>query len=119
MNDNSRSLILSWLISTLALAIGAYIIPGVHAETLLATAIVAIVLGLINAVVKPVLLILTLPITILTLGFFLLVLNALMIWLAAAFVPGFSIAGFFSAFFLALVVSLINAVFGARDKKKD
>ena len=105
-------MILSWLISTLALAVGVYVIPGVHAENLLAVAITAIILGLVNAVVKPVLFLLTLPITIVTLGLFLLVLNALMIWLAAAVVPGFAISGFWAAFFLALLVSIINAVLG-------
>ena len=105
-------MILSWLISTLALAVGAYVIPGVHAENLLAVAITAIILGLVNAVVKPVLFLLTLPITIVTLGLFLLVLNALMIWLAAAVVPGFAISGFWAAFFLARLVSIINAGLG-------
>lgn len=100
-------IILKWLLSAVALLIVAYIIPGIHV-TLIAALIAAIVIGLINAILRPILVILTLPITILTLGLFLIVINALLFWLAAAIVPHFTIHGFLTA----LVGSLLYGVLG-------
>ncbi len=99
-----------WLISTLAILIAAYIVPGVMV-TLTGAFIAAVVLGAVNLFIRPILLILTLPITVLTLGFFSLVINALMVILAAYVVPGLIIVGFWPAFFFALVLSIVNWVF--------
>ena len=107
--------ILHWLVSAIAIAIAAYLIPGV-AVTPLGTLVLAVVLGLINVFLKPVIGLLTLPINIVTLGLFSLVVNALLIMLAGAIVPGFVVTGFWPAFFFSIVVSLITALFGAFGK---
>ena len=95
------------LLSSLAVAIAAYLMPGVHVESVGIALVVAIVLGLLNAFVKPILILLTLPITVFTLGFFLLVLNALMVMLASRWVDGFYVSGFWSALFFSLLLSFI------------
>jgi putative membrane protein len=100
-----------WLVATLAILIAAYLLPGVTV-TLVGAIVLAVVLGIINIFLKPIITILTLPITILTLGLFSLVVNALLVLLAAAIVPGFLVAGFWSAFLFALLLSLINLLFG-------
>ncbi len=106
-------IILNWLVSTLAIVIAAYIINGFWADAVTirsfwAALVAALVLGIVNALIKPVLNLIALPITILTLGLFALVINALMVWLVAAIVPGFSIAGFSVAVIFSLVLSLIG-----------
>ncbi len=104
-----------WIVSALAILVAAYLIPGVHV-TLVGALVLAIVWALINLFIKPIITILTFPITIVTLGFFSLVVNALLIILASKFVPGFGVSGFWSAFFFAIVLSLINALFGINYK---
>lgn len=99
-----------WLISTVAVVITAYLLPGVAVEGLFAALVAAVVLGIINAFIRPVALLLTLPLTVVTLGLFALVLNALLVLLAAAVVPGFVVAGFWWAVAFSLVLSLVNAV---------
>jgi len=99
-----------WLIATLAIIVAAYLVPGVSV-TLVGALIAAVVLGALNLFIRPILLILTLPINVLTLGLFSLVINALLVWLAASIVPGFVVAGFLSAFFYALVLAVVNWVF--------
>lgn len=101
---------LQWLISTLAILIAAYLIPGVTV-TLPGAIIAAVVLGALNLFIRPILLVLTLPINILTLGLFSLVINALLVMLASALVPGFVVTGFWIALLFALVLSIINWVF--------
>jgi putative membrane protein len=104
------SLIVHWLISTASLIIAAYLIPGIEIRGLGAALIAAIVIGLVNATIGFILKILTLPLTVVTLGLFWLVINALMLQLAAALVPGFYVSGFWSAFFGAIILSLVNMV---------
>lgn len=89
-------------------------------ESFGAALIAALVLGLVNTLVKPVLFLLTLPVTVLTLGLFIFVLNALMFWMVATFVDGFQVAGFWSALFGALLYSLISWALSALllDSKK-
>ncbi|HMP67644.1 MAG TPA: phage holin family protein [Candidatus Paceibacterota bacterium] len=99
-----------WIFSTIAILIAAYLLPGVTV-TLLGAVILAVVLGIINVFIKPIVLILTLPINILTLGLFSLVINALLIMLAAMIVPDFSVSGFWTALFFSIIVSLINTIF--------
>jgi putative membrane protein len=106
--------VIRWIFSIVAILLAAYLIPGVEV-TPLGAVILAVVLGIINIFIKPVLRLLTLPLTILTLGLFSLVLNALLVLLADLIVPGFTVAGFWSAFLFAIVVSLVNAFFHALD----
>ena len=103
-------LFLHWLLSALAIIIAAYIVPGAHV-TLVGALVAAVVLGGLNLFLKPILFVLTLPITIFTLGLFSIVLNALLIMLASAIVPGFVIAGFWSALLFSIVLTLIHWVF--------
>ena len=105
-----------WAIVAAARWVAAAGVPGVTVTTVPALLIAAFVLGLVNALVRPILTILTLPITILTLGLFYLVVNAAAFGLAAAVVPGFSVAGFGSAVIGALLVSLVSWVLGALFK---
>ncbi len=101
-----------WFTSAIAILVAAYIVPGVMV-TPVGALVAAVVLGAVNLFIRPILLILTLPITILTLGLFSLVINALMAMLAAYLVPGLIIVGFWPAFFFALVLSIVNWVFNA------
>ncbi len=96
------------LISALGLWLAASIVPGVNVAGVGTLLIAAVLLGVVNAVVRPVLMILTLPVTIVTLGLFLLVINAAMLGLVALLLPGFSIAGFFAALFGSIIVSLVS-----------
>lgn len=103
---------LTWLLATISLLITAYLVPGVTVSGFTAGAIAAIVIGLINATVKPILTILTLPLTILTLGLFLLVVNGISLSLAAYFTPGLTVNGFWPAVIGALVLSLVSSLIG-------
>ncbi|MEH6517270.1 MAG: phage holin family protein [Halioglobus sp.] len=103
-------IILRTLITGLGIWLAAYVVPGVSATSTEALIWAAIALGLINAFVRPVLVLLTLPFTILTLGLFLLILNAGMLNLAGWFVEGFEVVGFWSAVFGAIVVSLVSGL---------
>ena len=102
--------ILRTLITGLGIWLAAYLVPGVSATSTGALIWAAIALGLINAFVRPVLVLLTLPFTIATLGLFLLILNAGMLNLAGWFVDGFEVVGFWSAVFGAVVVSLVSGL---------
>ncbi len=102
------SLLLRWLFGALSLVLVAYLVPGIAVASFYSALIAALVLGLVNALVRPILLILTLPVNILTLGLFTLVINALMFWLASSIVKGFSVVGFWPAFWGALVMWLIS-----------
>lgn len=99
---------LLWVLNSVALLIVAYLYPGVQVRDWVAAAVAALVLGLVNALVRPVLFVLTLPITVVTLGLFLLVLNALLFWFVASVVPGFAVTGFWAALLGALLYSLIT-----------
>ena len=101
-------LLLVWALNAIALLAVAYIFPGVQIQDWQSAAIAALVLGLVNTLVKPVLVLLTLPVTILTLGLFLLVLNALLFWGVASVLPGFHVNGFWAAVLGAILYSLIG-----------
>ncbi|MBI2985623.1 MAG: phage holin family protein [Deltaproteobacteria bacterium] len=104
------NLLVNWLLSSLSLIIVAHLVPGFEVTGLAAALIAPIVIGLVNATVGFLFKILTFPLTLLTLGLFLLVINALMLELAAFFVPGFAVQGFFSAFSGAILLSLVSMV---------
>lgn len=101
----------TFLVSSLAMFVSAWMVPGVEIKNYLAALLVVIILSLINLVIKPVILFLTLPLNILTLGLFTFVINALMISLAAFIAPGFTVSGFWAALLFSLVLSLIVSIF--------
>ncbi len=108
--------------TAVAVLFAAYILKGVHVDTTVTALIVALVLGLLNSFIKPILIILTIPITILTLGLFLLVINIIIVKWVAGIVPGFSVDGWFAALLFSLVVSfvssIIEAIIGTDDKRR-
>lgn len=104
-------LIVNWLLSALALLIAAYIVPGFYVSGIFAALFAAVIIGLINATIGLFLKVITFPLTVLTLGIFWFVVNAIVLKLATWFVPGFNIHGFFPAFLGAIILSLINMIF--------
>ena len=110
-----KKTLVNWVLSAFCLYILSFLFSGIHFSGFSAALIAALVMGLVNAIVKPILSILSLPITLVTLGLFSLVINALMLMLTSSLVPGFSVAGFGTAFFAAIVLSVLNMVF--IDKK--
>jgi putative membrane protein len=104
------ALLLRWFLNAAALMLVAYLYPGVHVASLGAAILAALVLGLVNAVIRPVLLLLTLPVTILTLGLFIFVINALLFWFVAEIVGGFQVAGFWAALVGSILYSVITLV---------
>jgi len=109
---------LTWLISALALLISAWLIPGVYIAGFGSALLAALILGAINAVIRPILIILTLPINILTLGLFTFVINALMVALAAYILPGFSIANFWIAIIFSIILMIITSIMQSLIKEK-
>ncbi len=101
------------VVNALAIMLAASIVPGISVEGLVPALVGGLLLGLVNAVVRPVLIILTLPITLITLGLFLLVLNGFCFWLVASIVKGFYVSGFWSACLGALIVSIVSWVMTA------
>jgi putative membrane protein len=111
------SILIRWILSALALMLVAYIIPGIVISDFYIALITALIIGLLNVFIRPVLLVITLPINIITLGLFTFVLNALLFWFVASFVDGFSVSGFWAAFFGALVFSIISSILSNLAKK--
>jgi putative membrane protein len=111
------NIFIRWIIFAAAILITAYILPGVSVDGIVAALVVAVILGAINAVLKPILIILTLPINILTLGLFTFVINALLVLLASSIVPGFYVDGFWWALLFAIVLSIINSFFHSFAKR--
>lgn len=111
------NIIINWVVSAMVVFAVAYILPGVTVDNFTSALVVALVLGIINAILKPVLIILTLPINILTLGLFTLVLNALLILLVSRIVPGFIVSTFLAAFVFGIILSVANAFVNHAYKK--
>jgi len=111
-------LIIRLLVNGLAVLITSYILPGVHVGNMITAIIVAAVLALLNFFIKPLLVILTIPVTIVTFGLFLLVINALIILLTAHIVPGFKVDGFWWALLFSIVLSIINSFFEASARQE-
>jgi putative membrane protein len=101
-------LLLVWLVNALALLALPYVFPWVTVDSFKAALIAALALGLINALIRPLLILLTLPATVLTLGLFIFVINGLLFWAVGSFVEGFHVGGFWSGVFGAIVYSLIS-----------
>ena len=103
-------LLLIWVINALTLLAIPYLVPSVSVDSFYIALITALVLGLVNTVIRPLLVLLTLPISVVTLGLFILVINGLMFWFVASFVDGFHVAGFWAAFWGALAYSVISTL---------
>jgi len=101
-------LLLTWLINAAALFAVPYLMDSVRVDSFAAAMFAALILGLVNTMIKPILILLTLPVTVLTLGLFIFVINGLLFWAVANFVKGFSVAGFWSAIGGALLYSIIS-----------
>ncbi len=101
-------ILINLLVSGLAVFVAAYVLPGVKVDSFLTAVVVAIGLGIVNAILKPILVILTLPISLVTLGLFTLVINAALVLLVAAIVPGFTVSSFWWALAFSLVVSVVS-----------
>jgi putative membrane protein len=102
--------ILRWLANAVGLAVVAALLPGIRLHGAAAVVVAALVLGVVNAVIRPVLLLLALPLNLLTLGLFTFVVNALMLELTAAVVPGFEVHGFLTAVVASLLLAVISAI---------
>lgn len=108
-----------FILYAVAVLITGYILPGVVMESFLVALVVAGVLSLLNAVVKPLLVILTIPVTLLTFGLFLLVINALIIMLAGWIVPNFEVDGFWWALIFSIVLSFFTFLFSANTRSRE
>jgi putative membrane protein len=106
-------LLIVWLINTVALVAVAYLLPGVNVASFGAALIAALVLGLVNTVVRPILILLTLPATILTLGLFIFVINGLLFWAVGSWLQGFNVAGFWWGVLGAIVYSIVSWLLSA------
>jgi putative membrane protein len=105
------SFLLKWVLSAVAVLIAAYLLPGVTVETFWAALVVAAILAVFNAILRPILVVLTIPVTILTLGLFLLVINAIIVLLTDAIIADFYVSGFWWALLFSLIISVLGAVF--------
>lgn len=104
------SLIIRWFINALALMLVAYLYSGVQVNGIVEALVAALVLGLVNALIRPILVLLTLPVTILTLGLFIFVINAFLFWFVAEIVKGFTVSGFMGALIGSLMFSVITII---------
>lgn len=102
-------LLLNLIVSAIAVIISAYILPGVKVDGFMTAVVVAVVLGIVNMFIKPVLVLLTLPLTILSLGLFTFVINAALVLLVSSLVPGFKVSGFLWALIFSLVLSVVSS----------
>lgn len=100
---------LKMILSSIAVIIVSYLLPGVYVENFFVALVLAIVLAILNGLVKPILIIFTIPLTVVTLGLFLLVINALIILIADSIVPGFQVDGFWWAFIFSILLSVTNS----------
>jgi putative membrane protein len=112
-------LLVVWLINAAALFALPYVFPWVAVDTFWTALVAALVLGLINALIRPLLVLLTLPVTIVTLGLFIFVINGLLFWWVGSFVDGFHVSGFWSGVFGAIVYSLISWLLASLVLRQD
>jgi putative membrane protein len=102
------TLLVVWLINAIALMAVAYLLPGIAVSSFVTALLAALVLGLVNAVMRPILILLTLPVTLLTLGLFIFVINGLLFWFVGSFVAGFTVTGFWPGVFGAIAYSVVS-----------
>jgi len=105
-----RRFFVGWISTTLGVLIADFLVPGIRHQAFSDLAWVALLLGLMNAFVRPVLLFLTIPFVVVTLGFGFLIINGLLLWMVGSFVPGFTIDGFWSAFFGGVIISFVSSI---------
>lgn len=110
------NVLIRWLVNAVALLGIAYYVPGITVSGFYTALITALILGLINAVIRPIILFFTLPLNVLTLGLLTFVINALLFWFAASIVKGFDVAGFLPAFWGALIMSVVSWIMGWTTK---
>ena len=113
------NLIVRFLLSGVAVMLTAYLLPGAHVEDYWAALLVAVLISVSNVIVRPIFVIFTIPITILTLGLFLLVINAVIILMVDYLVDGFYVDGFWWALAFSLILSVFNSLFGDLTKEKE
>ena len=113
MHNNLTPFLLYWATTSLALWVSSYVFKGIRFDDTSSLIISALLLGFANAIVRPLLIILTLPLTLVTLGLFLLVINALMLLLVSSLVRGFTISGFWTAFFASMFITALSFLIGA------
>lgn len=101
-------LLLTWALNAVALLLVPYIVPGIQIESFGSALVAVVILGLVNAVIRPLFILLTLPVTLLTLGLFLFVINAMMFWWVGDLLSGFKVDGFFAALFGSIVYSIAS-----------
>ena len=106
-------ILLVWLVNTLALIAVAYLMPSITVSSFTAALVAALVLGLVNAGIRPLLILLTLPVTIVTLGLFIFVINGLLFWFVGSFIEGFVVQGFWAGFFGAILFSIVSWILSA------
>ena len=106
-------ILLVWLVNALALIAVAYLMPSITISSFTAALVAALILGLVNAIIRPLLILLTLPVTIVTLGLFIFVLNGLLFWLVGSFIEGFVVQGFWAGFFGAILFSVVSWILSA------
>jgi putative membrane protein len=111
-------LLLVWALNAVALLLVPYIIPGVHLESFASALVAVAILGLVNTIVRPIFILLTLPVTFLTLGLFLFVINALMFWFAGDILRGFRVDGFFAALFGSIAYSIASWLLSSLAQKR-
>ena len=111
--------VIRFIISTLAVIITSYLLPGVHLESFLTAVIVAAVLSFLNAVVKPVMIFFTIPITLFTFGLFLIIINGAIIMLADKLVVGFEVKNFFAALLFSIMMWLITSILETLTRKRE
>jgi putative membrane protein len=111
-------LLLTWLINAVALLALPYLFTSIHVDTFTTALIAALVLGLVNTLIRPLLVLLTLPVTLLTLGLFIFVINGLLFWFVGSFVKGFAVGGFWAGVFGAIVYSIISWLLSALILKR-
>ena len=109
-------LLIYLLTNTLAIAIGSYLLPGVKVDSLSTAIVVAVIIGIVNTFLKPILTLLTLPLTILTFGLFSFVINGLIILLISRIVPGFTVNGLLWAILFSIVISIVNSFLNSVTK---
>lgn len=111
--------LIRWLVTTIAVFAAEKIIPGIHCHSAVALLGASLLLGIINAFVRPILLLLSIPFIILTMGLFILVVNALMLMLVAQIIPSFAVDGFWSAFFGSIVISFVSWILSSFFRSSD
>ncbi len=107
-----RKLLLKWIISAVTVLLVAWLYPGIHVANAFVALAVAFTLGCANSLLRPLLILLTLPINILSLGLFTFVINGFLLWLTAWVIPGFAVRGFFAAIISSILISLISVILG-------